>query len=589
MKPTYKQKLFFYFFVIFFLFTAGIILFEQSRERELRTEALQEKLDAYTEIIHRIIENGEWRMENENNSPSPILNSQFSTFNFQFSTLPENLRITIIDRKGNVIYDNAVEDVSYLENHAKRPEIVDAQNKGTGRNIRFSSSNNLEYIYYAKRFTDYFIRTAFPYDIHIQDFLKSNKVFLYFIGILFLIMLILINLVAERFGKSIKQLKEFALLDREENTTMPIAFPDDELGEIGAKIIENYEQLSETKKKISLEREKLLQHVQTLGEGVCFFSKNREVEFYNGLFIQHLNFLSDNSTSNPTTIFAEARFDEINSFLALPSDENYYETVINHQGKFFSVQINLFEDQSFEIIINDITRQEKTRRLKQEMTGNVAHELRTPITSIRGYLELILSQSPDAETVKSFTEKAYNQTLVLSELIQDMSLITKIEETPQFFHLEAVNIHELLESLVNDLDNELKVKNINVKNNILKDIIIQGNKNLLYAVFRNLTDNAIRYAGENIDILISIYGKDDDFYYFSFADTGVGISEEHHLNRLFERFYRVNEGRTRDTGGSGLGLSIVKNAILFHKGTITVKNRMGGGLEFLFKLSKGKS
>ena len=225
-------------------------------------------------------------------------------------------------------------------------------------------------------------------------------------------------------------------------------------------------------------------------------------------------------------------------------------------------------------------------RLKREMTGNIAHELRTPITSIRGYLELILSQSPDAGTTKTFIEKAYNQTLVLSELIRDMSLITKIEETPHSFRLEAVDLNELLRSLGNDLKKDLEEKNIRMICNTGDNIAVNGNRSLLYSVFRNLTDNAIRYAGENIDILVNKYDEDNDFYYFTYADTGAGIPGEQHLNRLFERFYRVNEGRTRDTGGSGLGLSIVKNAILFHKGNIVVKNRTGGGLKFIFNLPK---
>ena len=118
------------------------------------------------------------------------------------------------------------------------------------------------------------------------------------------------------------------------------------------------------------------------------------------------------------------------------------------------------------------------------------------------------------------------------------------------------------------------------------DVIINGNRNLLNSVFRNLTDNVIRHAGNNVKILVKCYREDANFYHFSYSDTGIGIADEQHLNRLFERFYRINEGRTRDTGGSGLGLSIVKNAIFFHKGTIVAKNKAGGGLEFLFKLSK---
>lgn len=131
-----------------------------------------------------------------------------------------------------------------------------------------------------------------------------------------------------------------------------------------------------------------------------------------------------------------------------------------------------------------------------------------------------------------------------------------------------MNIYQLLNELNDDLATALQSKNIVMTtNNIPEGLAINGNRSLLYSIFRNLVDNTIRYAGEDVTICVSVYNEDKDYYYFSFYDTGVGISDEKHLEqRLFERFYRVNEGRTRDTGGSGLGLSIVKNAIAFHNG-----------------------
>lgn len=116
-------------------------------------------------------------------------------------------------------------------------------------------------------------------------------------------------------------------------------------------------------------------------------------------------------------------------------------------------------------------------------------------------------------------------------------------------------------------------------------IQLRGNYSLLYSIFRNLMDNAIAYAGTNIHINISCFREDENYYYFSFADTGIGVSPEH-LNRLFERFYRVDKGRSRKLGGTGLGLAIVKNAVLIHGGTISAKNNQGGGLEFVFTLAK---
>ena len=572
MKISYKQKLSLWFFAIFVLFTIGIIVFERSRETKFKTEALIKRLDAYAEIIHASLE--------KHQTPN-------QSMEYLSGILPENLRQTLIDSYGNVIYDNVVVGNSLVGNHAERPEITQARTNGSGTNIRTSATNSQKYLYYAKRSNDYFIRVAFPYDVQIQNLLKSDRLFLYYIITLFIITLFVINYVADRFGKSIRKLKEFSLAQKNELGSTQFDFPEDELGEIGKNIIDNYEQLSKREKEIALEREKLLQHVYSSGEGLCFFSSNKKVEFYNGLFIQYLNTITDESASDPIAIFTDAVFCNIADFLnELDKKDNYYTTQIGRHGKHFNIQVNVFDDHSFEVSINDITKQEKTRLLKQEMTSNIAHELRTPVTSIRGYLEIALQQPLNEKCAHDFLTKAHDQTLVLSELIQDMSLITKIEEAPGSFLQMSVPIKELLDSLKSDLEISLNEKNICIEWKNMENVTVRGNRNLLYSIFRNLTDNAICYAGFGTTITVNKYNEDKDFYYFSYSDTGVGILGDHHLNRLFERFYRVNEGRTRDTGGSGLGLSIVKNAVMFHKGTIVAKNRAGGGLEFLFKLSK---
>src|SRR5690554_3239584 len=567
MNLSFKQKLFLYFCFIFSIFTIGIIVFAQSQELKLRTEALEEKLDSYIEMTNIAL-------DKEQNLDSVV------------ALFPSKIRLTLIDDQGVVNYDNAIKDLSLLENHSGRPEIVEAILNGRGANIRTSSSNNVEYLYFVKQFNGYFIRAAMPYDIRVQQFLKSDNLFLYYIIALFLGMLILINLVATRFGSTIKQLRDLVISSDENINVANTKFPQDEFGEIGKKIVENYNQLKANKKKIAQEREKLLQHVHSSEEGICFFSETREVEFYNGLFLQYLNIISDDANGDPNVVFSDSAFNELNSFFSSPDRGNYFESQIEIHSRHLSLRANIFKDRSFEIILNDITKQRKTQLLKQEMTGNIAHELRTPVTSIRGFLETVLEKPLDSKRERHFLAKAYNQTLLLSELIQDMGLITKMEEAPSSFSFEPVSLVKLLEDMKSDLTMSLEEKNIQLGWDISDQIRIKSNRNLLYSIFRNLTDNVIRYAGENIDVLISQYDEDDKFYYILYADNGKGIEDSQHLNRLFERFYRINEGRSRDSGGSGLGLSIVRNALALHKGSITVKNRQGGGLEFLMKLPK---
>ncbi|MDR3217569.1 MAG: HAMP domain-containing histidine kinase [Dysgonamonadaceae bacterium] len=564
---SYMQKLFLCFLIIFTLFAMGILVLEQSQEREHKTAALEDKLNAYVAIIHAdLAQNRDYRT---------ALDSLMRLF-------PQNMRLTLIDVRGQVLYDNVIKDISGLENHALRPEIAAAGEKGSGTNIRKSSSNEKEYLYYAEQFHDYCIRVALPYNIQVRHFLQPDKLFLYYLAALFIMMSLLIRYVSGRFARSIKQLRDFAFRKERQDTN----FSKDELGEIGAKIAGDYLLLEENKKEIALEREKLLQHVHSSDEGLCFFSSKRKVEFYNGLFIQYLNMLIDEANTNPDVLFSDALFEKIASFLLQRGkEERYFETKIMRQGKFFAVKVNIFDDNSFEIVLNDISKQEKTRLLKQEITGNITHELRTPVTGIRGCLETIREHQLTPEKEDYFIESAYQQVMLLSERIQDMSLLTKIDEAPHSFQLAFVVINQLLTKLKHDLEIPLQEKHIQMEWNIDEQVRVHGNYNLLYSIFRNLTDNVIRYAGTHLRIQINKYDEDKDFYYFSYSDNGSGVPNEH-LNRLFERFYRINEGRSRDSGGSGLGLSIVKNAIAFHKGTIAAKNRAGGGLEFLFKLAK---
>jgi len=210
------------------------------------------------------------------------------------------------------------------------------------------------------------------------------------------------------------------------------------------------------------------------------------------------------------------------------------------------------------------------------------------VTSIRGFLETVLNNKLDGAKQRQFLERAYAQTCNLSELIADMSLLTKIEEGGGLFDAGGVRIAEVVGKVFADTGDAMRENGITAEVEIPHDLMVQGNANLLYSVFRNLTDNVIRHAGAHVRILVRAEKERDGCVCFSFADTGSGVRDEDRLNRIFERFYRLNEGRTRETGGSGLGLAIVRNAIVLHGGTINVKNRDGGGLEFIFTLPAGK-
>lgn len=225
-------------------------------------------------------------------------------------------------------------------------------------------------------------------------------------------------------------------------------------------------------------------------------------------------------------------------------------------------------------------------RLKRQLTQNISHELKTPVSSIMGYLETIVSNPDMAEaTRQQFIGRCYNQATRLSSLLNDISSLNRMDEATEQFEVERVNLLRLLETIQNECALQLSDKGMAVYNLVSPQVNIEGNYSLLYSIFRNLTDNAIAYAGSNSAITVKCVAMTDEMYTISFADNGVGV-EEKHLPHLFERFYRVDKGRSRKLGGTGLGLAIVKNAVILHNGSITARKSASGGLEFIFTLPR---
>lgn len=226
---------------------------------------------------------------------------------------------------------------------------------------------------------------------------------------------------------------------------------------------------------------------------------------------------------------------------------------------------------------------EQLKTQKKRITGNLAHELRTPVTSIRGYLETLVDNPQMDEAKKGqFIDRAYRQTLRLSDLIRDISLITKMEEAPQTLKKEHLGMRHLTCEVIEEFAGTIAAQGVKVENTIADDVCILGNQSLLYALLRNLVENSLRYGGPGITIHIecSLYDGMANFFYY---DTGKGVSDEH-LGKIFERFYRIPEEDSHRSEGSGLGLSIVKNAVAFHKGTISAHHLKPHGLAFRFSI-----
>lgn len=230
--------------------------------------------------------------------------------------------------------------------------------------------------------------------------------------------------------------------------------------------------------------------------------------------------------------------------------------------------------------------EEDKTRLKRQLTQNVAHELKTPVSSIQGYLETIVSNPDiDKETKDQFIQRCYAQSRRLSSLLADISTLNKLDDAPQEYEFQPVNIPDLLQSIQRDVSMQMEAKHVTFRALVDPEVAVDGNPSLLYSIFRNLTDNSIAYGGEWVTITVQVLSESADFYTFSFSDNGPGVASEH-IPHLFERFYRIDKGRSRKMGGTGLGLAIVKNSVLLHHGNISVRLGIAGGLEFVFTLPK---
>lgn len=355
--------------------------------------------------------------------------------------------------------------------------------------------------------------------------------------------------------------------------------------------IENSKRYEKTRESLYMEREKIRTHLQFSTRGRAVFSPYRKETSSNELFIQLLNMMSDEKVKYSEVIFELPEISDIVEFLDNKQVDKIKETDslevrFSKYDYHFRVTCVIFADKSFEITIDDVTAEEDQAILKKQLAQNVSHELKTPISSILGFTEtLINNPNMDEEKKMFFIERCHTQAVRLTNLLQDISMLNKLDESSDSFEMVDINISKLIEDVTQDVSLALEEKNMHIETTLPEELVIKGNTLQIYSIFRNLIDNSILYAGVGTTIFIECYRKDKEYLYFSVADNGVGVDSKH-LNKIFDRFYRVDKGRSRKLGGTGLGLSIVKNAILFHQGRISAKNRKGGGIEFLFTLHK---
>lgn len=245
-------------------------------------------------------------------------------------------------------------------------------------------------------------------------------------------------------------------------------------------------------------------------------------------------------------------------------------------------QANIDRDREHKAALHE---QQEKERIKKQLTNNINHELKTPVASIKVCVETLLEhKNISSEKHDLFLQRCLMNAERLQHLLADVALITRMDDGSSTIMKEDVDLSRIISDVVSDRSIIAGSKGIVIENDIGSTLEMSGNPSLLEAVFNNLIDNAIAYSGGDT-IKIGLLYEDDKKIVITVSDNGVGVAEEH-LPRLFERFYRIDKGRSRVAGGTGLGLSIVKNAVMLHGGTITAENVITGGLSFKITFSR---
>ena len=483
-------------------------------------------------------------------------------------------RVTVIGNDGGVLFDSQA-DASQMENHSDREEFKEAVLYGTGMSSRYSDTLTEKNIYYAIRLSDGSILRLSAPQSTIFAFLSD------LIGpicIVILIALILSAVLAIKLSESIlKPINALDLDNPENNKTY------DELAPLLTKInrqklvIEN--QLHEAKQK---QKEfKLI--TDNMREGLLVIDSNSDILTYNAAAEKLLDITDETSLASLKIYRSTQVIDAVDEALK----GNNSECQITQNSRQYSLIANpVFRDGEIigaVIVLLDITEKAQREQLRREFTANVSHELKTPLTSIYGFAELMKDGDMKKEDMEDFAKSIYDETKHLITLVGDIIKLSALDEKSRFYEKETVDLYALACETAERLKVDAAKKHVTVNVDGEKAEYI-GVRQILTDIIYNLCENAIKYNRENGSVDVSVAENDNNII-LKVKDTGIGIPQEHQ-ERVFERFYRVDKSHSKEIGGTGLGLSIVKHGVLYHGGEISMESEPGKGTEITVTFKK---
>ena len=580
MKKNLFYKIFFSYLVIISLSFLLLDLFLREEVEKNLTSQIETEMMSYAKIIDL--------------SPREKVTEQIG----EMANI-SNCRVTLIDARGKVFADSE-KDVTQMENHSNRPEVQEARLKGSGKSVRFSSSLNIDMLYVAvtirngEKINGY-VRLARPLHDVQKVIQKMYESILGASAIAVIVSLLIALFISYRLAEPIRAMERFTEKLRQGEPVGAILLNTaDETKKLADNINFLVEELKDKIRIANEEKSKLMTALTSMTEGVLIINAQGLIEFVSPVLGDMLSVRYEDVFGK--TLMEAFRSAELQKILTefKRTGENITREITLDMAEAVILNVSVSavhgypqEDKTM-IVFHDVTRLKKLEKVKEDFVANVTHEIRTPLTAIIGYLETIKNGAiGNIDETKKFVDIILNQAERLNRLVEDLLTLSHIELKELKFNFENVSINAAITNVISLVEAKAKEKKITIHNNVRENFpMIRADKDKLTQIFVNILDNAVKFTPESGRITIA--AKEADAYTaVSISDTGIGVPRDE-IQRLGERFYRVDRSRSRDLGGTGLGLSIVKHLMIAHGGRMEIESELGRGttVSLLFPLAK---
>ena len=484
-------------------------------------------------------------------------------------------RLTLIDRDGTVLFDNSGNDISVMDNHLDREEVIQAISEGFGSSSRQSATLTEKLVYTAVRLDDgRIIRLSETYSSIFHVFTIVSQPLL----LIILLMIIVSFFIASRLTSRIVEPLNLLDMDHpDENASYK------ELKPIIRKISVQQEMIDHDREMLERRRQEFDTITGNMNEGLVLLNRNKEIIDINKAASEILGI--DEKMLGRSIDLVE-KHEEFDVLLNDAGMKHHSSKKVTIDGKNYESEISPVEIDGkvlgFVLLLFDESYKEANEKMRREFAGNVSHELKTPLQTISGYTELLRNQMVSEKDRNEVYDRIYSETQRMMQLVSDIIRLSRLDDNDLTISKETVDLDRMCRDIIENYKGSIRNGVEIIYNG--SETKIYGNRELLEMIIYNLCDNAVKYNKDHGKVYVDLY-EENDWVYLRVKDTGQGIPEED-IERIFERFYRVDKSRSRQIGGTGLGLSIVKHACILNNATVDVRSVLGEGSEFTVTFDK---